>query len=123
MRLKFLSKGFTLLEVLLVILILSAVFFPLLQVLSSGLVLSEEVKGSNAAAILAQKKLEEIKATSFITISSESKASVPNYPEYSRRVIVSQPSLNLKDIMVIVYWMPGQGAETNVSVESLIANF
>jgi prepilin-type N-terminal cleavage/methylation domain-containing protein len=117
------SKGFTLLEVLLVIVVLVAVFFPLLQMLSSGLLVSEEVKGTNTAVILAQQKMESIKDTAFASITVESKATVSSYPAYKREVRVSTPQTNLKDIRVIVYWRPGTGSETSVSVETFISNF
>jgi type II secretion system protein I len=117
------SKGFTLLEVLLVLIILTAVLVPLLQVLSSGLLASDEVKNTNTAAILAQKKLEELRDTSFTSISSEAKTTIASYPAYSRQVIVSTPQTDLKDIQVIVFWRPGTGVETSVSIETLISNF
>ena len=110
-------------EVLLVIILLAAAFIPLLQVFSSGLLVSNEIKGSNTAIILAQQKLGEIKNTSFSAISSEAKAVISAYPAYQRQVIVNTPSTNLKDIMIIVYWKPGEGSETSVSVETFISNF
>ncbi len=117
------SKAFTLLEVLLVMIILIAVFFPLLQMLSRGLVASDEVKGTNTAVIVAQKKMEEIKNTAFASISSETKTTVSSYPAYSRQVNVTTPQTNLKDVQVIVYWRPGSGQEMRVSIESFISNF
>jgi type IV pilus assembly protein PilV len=117
------SKGFTLLEVLLVIIILAAVFFPLLQMFSSGLVVSDEVRGTNTAVILAQQKMEDIKNTAFASITSESRTVISSYPAYSRQVNVSTPQTNLKDIQVIVYWAAGEGAGTSVSIETLISNF
>jgi prepilin-type N-terminal cleavage/methylation domain-containing protein len=117
------SRGFTLLEVLLVIVLLVAVFFPLLQMLSSGLLVSNEVKGTNTAVILAQQKIESLKNTAFDSIASESKATIESYPAYSRRVLVSSPQTNLKDVKVIVYWRPDTGSETSVSVETFISNF
>jgi type II secretion system protein I len=117
------SKGFTLLEVLLVLIILTAVLVPLLQVLSSGLLASDEVKNTNTAAILAQKKLEELRNTSFASISSEAKTTVESYSAYKRQVIVSTPQTNLIDVQVIVFWRPTTGVETSVSIETFISNF
>jgi prepilin-type N-terminal cleavage/methylation domain-containing protein len=120
------SKGFTLLEVLLVIIILAAVFFPLLQMFSSGLLVSDEVRGTNTAVILAQQKMEEIKNTTFASITSEPRTVISSYPAYSRQVNVSMldtPQNKLLDIQVIVYWATGEGAGTNVSIETLISNF
>jgi prepilin-type N-terminal cleavage/methylation domain-containing protein len=117
------SKGFTLLEVMLVIIVLVAVFFPLLEMLSSGLLVSDEVKGTNTAVILAQQKIESIKNSAFASISAETKTTVSSYPAYSREVRISTPQTNLKDIQVIVYWRPGTGSQTSVSIETFISNF
>ncbi|MFH1709644.1 MAG: prepilin-type N-terminal cleavage/methylation domain-containing protein [bacterium] len=117
------SKGFTLLEVLLVLIIIAAVLVPLLQAFSSGLMASSEVKDTNTAAVLAQKKIEEIKDTAFASVSSEAKTTISSYPAYSSQVIVSTPQNNLKDVQVIVFWRPGTGGETSVSIETLISNF
>ena len=102
---------------------LSAVFFPLLQMLSSGLLVSDEVRGTNTAVILAQQKMEDINNTSFFSISSEPRTIISSYPAYSRQVNVSTPQTNLKDIQVIVYWATGEGTGTSVSIETLISNF
>lgn len=117
------SKAFTLLEVFLVIIILVTVFFPLLQMLSRGLVVGDEVKGTNTAVIIAQKRMEELKNTAFASISGETKTTVASYPAYSRQVNVTTPQANLKDVLVIVYWKPGSGQEMSISIESFISNF
>ena len=120
------SKAFTLLEVMLVMIVLAAVLVPLLQVLSTGLLVSDEVKGTNTAAILAQQKIEEIKNTAFASITNEAKTTIASYPAYSRQVKVSTldtPQNKLIDVQVIVFWRPGTGVETSVSIETLISNF
>jgi Tfp pilus assembly protein PilV len=117
------SNGFTLLEVLLIIVILITVLFPLLQMLSSGLLVSDKVKGTNTAMTLAQEQMEAIKSSDFASISSESLTVITSYPAYSSQVIVSTPQTNLKDVQVIVYWNPMTGPQTSVSVETYISNF
>jgi len=103
--------------------IVVAVFYPILGMLSTGLFASNDLRGSNTAVILAQKKLEEVKGTSFSSISSEAKGAVTNYPGYSRQVLVAATYTSLKDIAVIVYWLPGKGTESSISVETFIANY
>ena len=117
------SEGFSLLEVLLVIVIMITALVPLLQALSRGLIASDEVKGSNTASFLAQRRLEEIKYFSFSSISSEAKTAVTSYPAYSRQVIVTSREVNLKDVKVIVYWYTGDGSQRSISVETNISNF
>jgi Tfp pilus assembly protein PilV len=117
------NKAFTLLEVLLITIMLAAILFPMLQMLSSGLLVSNELRGSNGAVIIAQRKLEELKNTIYINISSEVKAEVTGYPAFQRQVIVSEPHTNLKDVQVVVFWSPGDGNETSISIETYISNF
>lgn len=110
-------------EVLLVLILLTAVLVPLLQLLATALLASSEVKGSNTATVLAVKKLEQIRNTTFGSISSEANTTIASYPAYSQQVLVGAPSTNLKDIHVIVYWSPGKGTISSVSVETLISNY
>ena len=108
---------------MLIIILLVAVFFPLLQMLSGGLIVSDEVKGTNTAMTLAQQKIESLKNTDFASIANETKTPIASYPAYSRQVLVSSPQTNLKDVQVIVYWRPDTGSETSVSIETFISNF
>jgi len=117
------SKAFTLLEVMIVMLIMAAVFFPLLQMLSSGLLVSGEAKDTNNAVIIAQKKLESLKNTSYINITSESEATVEGSSAYRREVIITEPYTNLKNVRVIISWDLGEGSEGNISIETLVSNF
>lgn len=116
-------NGFTLVEVMIVLILLVAAFFPLLQMFSSGLLVSNEVKGTNTAIIIGQKKLETIKNLPYSSITNEAKTVVASYPAYSTRVIVNQTSTNIKDVQIVVYWYIGEGHETSVSIETLISNF
>jgi prepilin-type N-terminal cleavage/methylation domain-containing protein len=117
------SKGFTLLEVMLVILILTAAFFPLLQQFSAALMASTELKGSNTAILLAQKKIEELKNSTYDSISSEALTTVESNSIYRRRVDVTTPSANLKNIRVIILWNVAEGTTSSVSIETYVSNF
>jgi len=105
------------------LIILVAVFFPLLQMFSSGLLVSTEVKNSNTAVMLAQQKMEEIRNTAFASINNETRTIISSYPAYSREVKVSWPQANLADVQVIVYWATNEGGWPSVSIETLISNF
>jgi len=117
------SRGFTLLEVLLVMIMLVAVFFPLLQMLSSGLVASTEARNTNTAVKLAQQKMEEIKNTPFASIASEPWTVISSYPAYSRQVVVSTPQNNFKDIQVLISWATDESTGASISIETFISNF
>jgi Tfp pilus assembly protein PilV len=118
------ASGFTLLEVLLVIIMLMLVFIPLLQMLATGMSASEEVKSTNTAVMLAQKKLEEIRnISSWGSITAESLTALsPTYPAYSRQVSVTDLG-NLKDVRVMVYWGTGGQKADSISIETYISNY
>jgi len=117
------SRGFTFMEVLMVLIFIAAVLVPLLQVFSAGVLVSGEAKDSNTAIILAQRKIEELRNSAYTSISSEAKAAVTAYPAYKSQVVVNTPSTNLKDVTVIVFWSHGAGNEISVSLETYVANF
>ena len=115
------KNGFTLLEILLVLGIMALVFFPLLSMFSSGLLVSGEIEGTATALHLAQQKLEAIKNLPFDSVSSEAKTAVENFPGYEREVTVTSPQADLKDVAVKVYWTV-RGSELNVTLQTLVAN-
>ena len=65
-------KGFTLLEVMLVIIMLVLVFVPLLQMMATGIVASEEVKSTNMAVMLAFERgmIDEFQAAKIVSNGS-----------------------------------------------------
>lgn len=116
------AAGFTLLEVLLIIIILMIFFIPILQLLSSGLLFSGEADETLTAMGLGGGKIEELKRTTFTSIENEAKSAVSGFPKYSREVTVTESQTNLKDVEVKVYWLIG-GEETNISLKTLITNY
>jgi prepilin-type N-terminal cleavage/methylation domain-containing protein len=117
------GKGFSLFEMLLVMVVLSTVFFPLVALFAKGLLASQEVKGTNFATIIAQKKIEEIRVLSFSAITSETLRSVEGYPVYQRIVTVTTPLTNLKNIKVTIFWKMGEGSTIYVTEETQVSNF
>jgi len=113
------SKGFSLLELLLVLVFLSIVLVPLLGAIGSSLIASSDTRALNQAASLTQAKMEALRNTAFDNILNESKNPLPNYPNFKQEVKVSLPEYNLKNAQVIVYWDSG-GVERNFILETLI---
>jgi prepilin-type N-terminal cleavage/methylation domain-containing protein len=116
------SRGFSLLEVMLVMVVVVTALFPLIQTIAKGLLAGEEMKGSNTAVMVAQKKIEELKNGSFTLISSESLTSVEGFPAYKRSVIVTTPATDLKNINVTVLWNVG-GSTIYATYETMVSNF
>ena len=112
--------GFTLVELLLALLLITAGLFPLLNLVSTSLFVAGNSQTMLSALNLAQAKMEDIKNTPFDSVITQAKSSVPGASGYSQEVQVSNPETTLKDIKVIIYWKE-KSAELNLNLETLIA--
>ena len=98
------SYGFTLLEVLLAVLLVTLGFLALSQAFSLGLFASGNNDSLVVAGHLAQEKIEEIRNKTYSNVSNETRATVTGFPAFEREVVVSTPQTNLKQVSVNVYW-------------------
>ncbi len=114
-------KGFSLLEILLVLGIMTLFFFPLLSMISSGLSVSEEIEKTTTGLQLAQEKIETIKDLPFGSITFEARSAVAGFPGYEREVVVSSPETDLKQIEVKVYWLI-RGLPADISLNTFVVN-
>lgn len=114
-------KGFSLLEVLLAILLFSAGFVFLLQIISTGLFAGSVNEDEIIATYLAREKIEELRNASFAGIAPEAKAVVGSFPAFSRQVAVSTPQPDLDQITVTIYWYAGN-TETNLAMVTYVSN-
>jgi len=113
------KKGFTLVELLLALILVTIGLFPLLLTISTSLVGTGGAKSESSAINLAQAKMEEIQNTAFDNISSEAKNIIPGFPAYQREVQVTTLQPNLKDVKVILYWQI-KGTQKNLNLETLV---
>ena len=113
-------QGFTLLEVMLTLALMASgtvAVIELFQRAHAGVVDGESVL---IATHLAQRRLEELRTTTYANLADETKATVANpsgYSRFSRQVAVTTPYSNLKQVVVTVYWS-GPGGETNVILQT-----
>jgi type IV pilus assembly protein PilV len=107
------NSGFTLIEVLVAMVILSVGLLGT-AALITGIINGNKVSNRiTTATVLAQDKMEEIKGLDYSSVVSEPKSSLPSpYDQYERQVTVIDPSpaANMKTVTVTVYW------ESNKSV-------
>ncbi len=113
--------GFTLLEVLLALLLITGGTLALAQAFSLGLFSSAENESLLVSAQLAQEKMEEIRNKTYSSISNEARAAVSGFSGYEREVVVTTPVTNLKQVNVNVYWF-NKASELSTSLVTYASN-
>ena len=93
----------------------------LLQIMNTGLFVGGQSEDTVIAANLAQEKIEEARNAVYTAIASEPKAVVTGFPGFQRRVDVTTPQTDLKQISVTVYW-PAKNTETSTSMVTYVSN-
>ena len=101
------SNGFTLIEVLVAMVILSVGLLGT-AALITGIIKSNQLSNRiTTATVLAQDKMEVIKSVSYSNAVSEARAFLPSPDnKYEREVTVvdDSPAVNMKAVTVTVYW-------------------
>ena len=109
------KRGFTLLELLLTLLLITSSFVALSAAVSSGLFASADNESILVATRLTQEKMEELKNKRYASVAAEAKAAVTGFSAFQRDVTVSVPQSDLKQVTVTVYWtMKGDELSTNL---------
>jgi prepilin-type N-terminal cleavage/methylation domain-containing protein len=122
------NGGFTLTEVLIAVVILSVGLLGL-SVMTVAMTKSQAFGNKlTTATALAQKKLEEIKNTSYTDVVSanyplEGYNTIARYPQFSRSVTITadSPLVNTKTVMVTVAWKRDTtGTPYNVTLQTIV---
>lgn len=99
------SRGFTLLEILATLIILTLGIVAIAQVFNVGLISSVDVEDTTIAMNLTQKRIEEFKNLDFDAgIVDETKANVTGFSGFQREVEVDEVETDLKEVTVTTYW-------------------
>jgi type II secretory pathway pseudopilin PulG len=113
------QKGaFTLLEVLLSIVLLSAGLLALIWLLSFSFAASSEPESLLLATNLGRARIEELRNLDFDSgLVNETKATVDDFANFQREVTVTPLQTGLKQISVKVYWQH-KGTQQNIELVS-----
>ena len=99
------SRGFTLLEILVSIVLLTIGVIAIIGLFSANFIGSIDAENTAIAVNLAEKRMEEIRNLDFDTgIVNEAKASVSGFAGFERQVVVAEPETDLKYVTVTAYW-------------------
>jgi len=100
------NSGFTLIEVLVAMVILSIGLLGTASLIT-GIIKGNKVsKRISTATVLAQDKMEEIKGAGYAGVADETDNynTIDDYPLYKREVVVVPLGSGMKTITVTVYW-------------------
>jgi len=112
-------NGFTLLEIIITMVILSLGILVLSQAFSMGMLASRDVENVDLALNIAQAKMEEIRNTSFSNNGSSGPTNDSNFSNFTTTITVT--GTDPKQVGVTVAWNV-QGGSTSVALTTLIAN-
>ena len=115
------KRGFTILEVLITTLLVGISIFALMEAMNRGIFGVSDVENYSLALSLTQRKLEEIKDSSFASINSVARAQILDFTTFDQKVDMTSLHTYLKQVDVTTYWTV-KGGETSVSLSTKIAN-
>ena len=117
------KKGFTLLEMLITIVLLTVGIVSILQMMSIGIFADTNTENSVIAFYLAQEAMEEVKdASSYANIDTfaSTRATLSgDFSDFDRAVTVSGDP---KQVNVIVYWSV-KGQDQSIDLVSLFSDY
>jgi len=116
------KKGFSLIELMVAIVILSIAIFGIFQAYSVGFMGMADARNRTVATNYAQEAMEDIKNMDFEKITTTSKSVVNANKKYRVDVIVSMESENLKNVFTVVSWEDRNGSTKTVET-SMSVNF
>ena len=118
---KLLQKGFSLIEIIVVIGILGITSLGIVQSFRAGFWGMSDAKMRTIATNIAQEKLEEVKGKSLDagTYPDPDNPIVVSGKDFNAIVDVVEVSTTLKKIITTVGWQKRNGDSTNISIESL----
>lgn len=120
-RLKNNQEGFTLIELMIAIVILSVGLLGMATLTGSIVQKNKFSNDLTAATTLAQDKLEDVRANGYASAVSETKtACVTPFSEYQREVTVSTLSAGMKQVTVKVYWGPSDAHD--IEIKTILCN-
>ncbi len=114
-------NGFTLLEILITIIILTVGVIALVSAFSSGIFAFTDVENVDLALNIAQAKMEEIKDTDFASLTDSGPAADADFSNFNTTVDIAEGD-NPMQVDVTVSWN-AKGRQPSVTLTTLVANY
>ena len=117
-------SGFTLIEILIALAILTVALVSVAKFQSSGIKENVVSQQRSLATFLAESKLEELHNTNFaiITNGSDVKVDDPNNPKvtYTRQWTVTSTTADTKTVAITISWNDNEGNPSNLDLSTTI---
>jgi len=111
------NKGFTLLETIMAVVIISVGMTAIISAYNTGILFSSDIENTDIALNIARQEMEEIKKTTFDSIVDAGPTSDDIFQDFDVEVVTSYvPNKNnkLKQVDVYVLWDAPGGGELNL---------
>ncbi len=119
------KRGFTVLEAMVALVILSLALLALLRVLPVGIKGSKLAEETTIATMLAQRKMEETRAKTWPLAGGSGNFAGEGYPnfEYILGITIATPTTYLRELTVSVSWPAGASSQRTVALKTHVANY
>lgn len=115
------NKGFTLVEVLAAVTLMTVSLLMIVQLLSYSMSWNSESGNITVAKNLAQEKIEEYRNNKYTV--GETVAVVTDFPKYRRGVqVLADPTAGITTVKVTVTWTAKNGSSKSVELHTVISN-
>ena len=116
----FKKNGFSLIEVLITLILLTIGVVTISRAFSTGLFASTDVENIDLALNIAQAKMEEIKNTAFASLADSGPTADSNFSRFNVTVNVSEGQDPMQ-VAVTVSWSV-KGGQNSIILTTLVAN-
>jgi prepilin-type N-terminal cleavage/methylation domain-containing protein len=121
MKRKTKNNGFTLIEILISLVLLTVGIISITSAFSTGISASGDSQNVATALNIAQKKMEAIKNTAFANISSSGPSADPVFSDFNSAVSAAIGQ-NPMRVDITVSWRAKAG-DTSITLTTLVANY
>lgn len=114
------TRGFTLLEMVLAIVLFATGTIAVMEAIQRAHAGTTDGENLLIATHLAQRRLDELRNTTYTSLASEAKASVSSpsgFSRFSREVTITEPLTDLKQVIVTVFWQ-APGGEADAALQT-----
>lgn len=114
-------SGFTLLEILITTVILSAGIVAIAWAFSTGMFAATDIENTDLAINIAQAKMEDVKNTPFGSLADSGPTPDPNFTNFNVAVNVAE-NTNPMQVDVTVTWQV-KNQDVSITLTTLVANY